>query len=142
MRIQRENLKKNINTHAFVIFDDCLDGKDQFTSVVLKKLSIQLRHYNISLIISTQYPHLIPPRFRSNAMYTIFFDSGSGVRELEALYNAYGARFKNFYEFKEFYYKNIDNHKFITYNKDTDEYLVYRCPESIPSFKFKFDKYK
>jgi len=142
MQIQKNNLKKNINTQAFVIFDDALDDKDQFTSTTLKKLSIQLRHYNISLIISTQYPHLIPPRFRSNAMYSIFFDSGSGVRELEALYNAYGARFKNFHEFKDFYYNNIDNHKFIMYNKKTDEYQVYRCPPKIPTFKFKFNKYK
>ena len=141
MKIQKDNLKKNKQTQAFVIFDDALDDKDQFTSIPLKKLSIQLRHYNISLIISTQYPHLVPPRIRSNAMYSVFFDSGSGVTELDALYNAYGARFKNFQEFKEFYYKNIDNHKFIMYNKDQDEYLVYRCTENIPSFNFKFNKF-
>lgn len=142
MKIQKQNLEKNINTHAFVIFDDCLDDKDQFTSTSLKKLSTQLRHYNISLIISTQYPHLVPPRFRANSMYAVFFDIGSGVRELEALYNAYGQRFRNYNEFKEYYYKNISDHKFIMYNKDEDKYQTYRCPSLIPKFAFKYNKFK
>ncbi len=142
VKLQKKNLANDINTFAFVIFDDALDDKHQFTSVVLKKLSVQLRHYNISLIISSQYPHLIPPRIRANTMYAIFFDIGSGVRELEALYNAYGQRFKNYADFKEFYYKNIDDHKFIMYDKDIDKYCTYRCPEKIPEFSFTFNKKK
>lgn len=142
MKLQKQNLSKGIKTSAFVIFDDCLDDEHQFTSVPLKKLSTQLRHYNITLIISTQYPHLVPPRYRANCMYSIFFDIGSGVRELEALYNAYGQRFKNYAEFKEFYYDNIKDHKFIMYNKDEDKYCTYRCPEKIPTFQFKYNKIK
>lgn len=142
MAIQKKNLEKKINSSCFVIFDDCLDDKDQWTSSCMKKLSTQLRHYNITMIISTQYPHLIPPRFRANAMYSIFFDIGSGVRELDALYNAYGQRFKNFSDFKEYYYNNINDHKFIMYNKDTDKYLTYRCPEKIPEFNYKYNKIK
>lgn len=142
MKLQKNNLSKGIHTSAFVIFDDCLDDADQFTSKSLKKLSTQLRHYNISLIISTQYPHLVPPRFRANAMYSLFFNIGSGVRELEALYNAYGQRFNNYNEFKQFYYNNIADHKFIMYNKDLDKYITYRCPEKIPDFKFKYNKVK
>jgi hypothetical protein len=57
MKLQKENHKKRIKTSAFVIFDDCLDDADQFTSSFIKKLSTQLRHYNITIIISTQYPY-------------------------------------------------------------------------------------
>jgi len=142
MKLQKDCITNGIEKRAFVIFDDCLDDKDQFTCKPIKKLSTQLRHYNITMIISTQYPHLIPPRIRANAMYSIFFDIGSGVRELESLYNAYGQRFENYKLFKKFYYKNIDDHKFIMYDKDSNEYKVYRSPEKIPSFKFKYNKYK
>jgi hypothetical protein len=62
MKLQKENHKKGIKTSAFVIFDDCLDNADQFTLASIKKLSTQLRYYNITMIISTQYPHLVPPR--------------------------------------------------------------------------------
>lgn len=142
MKIQKKNLEDKKDTSAFVVFDDCLDDKDQFTSSTLKKLSTQLRHYNISLIISTQYCHLVPPRFRANAMYAVFFDIGSGVTELESIYNAYGQRFKNYNDFKEYYYKNITDHKFIMYDKNENKYITYRCPEKIPDFKFKYNKFK
>lgn len=141
MKLQKQNIKSGLNTSAFVVFDDCLDDEDQFNSVPLKKLSTTLRHFNITLIISTQYCHLIPPRFRANSD-AVFFNVGSGVRELQSIYEAYGQRFKNYNEFKEFYYANIANHKFIMYDKDTDKYLVYKCPENIPNFNFKYNKFK
>jgi hypothetical protein len=142
MKLQKDNLAKNIKTSAFVIFDDCLDDEDQWTSKSLKKLTTQCRHYNISVIVSTQYPNLVPPRMRSNSMYSIFFNIGSGVAELEAIYRAYGQKFKNYGDFKDYYYKNIQNHKFIQYDNDKEEYLVYRCPEKIPKFNFTFSKHK
>lgn len=142
MKLQKYHLKNGVKTSAFVIFDDCLDDKDQFCSEVLKKLSVQLRHYNISLIISTQYPHLVPPRFRSNAMHAAFFNIGSGVRELEALYQAYGQRFKDYNEFKKYYYDNINDHKFIMYDNNQEQYVTYRCPEKIPAFNFPYSKKK
>lgn len=142
MKLQRNNLSKNINTSAFVIFDDCLDDQDQWTCKSIKKLSTQLRHYNISMIISTQYVHAIPPRLRANSMFCLIFDVGSGIRELEAAYSAYGQRWKNYAEFKEFYYANTKDHKFIMYDKEQDEFLVYKCPAKIPPFTFKYNKFK
>jgi hypothetical protein len=75
-------------------------------------------------------------------MYSVFFDIRSGVRELKALYNAYRQRFKNYPEFKQFYYDNIKDHKFIIYNKGEDKYCTYRYPDKIPSFIFKYNKSK
>jgi hypothetical protein len=140
MNIQKNNVKKGIHKEAFVILDDCLDDEKQWESPALKKLSTQLRHYNISLIITTQYCHLIKPRFRSNAMYSVFFDCGPGRRETEAIFNAYGARFKNFEEFKRFYYANTKDYKFVSYNKETDSYQTYKCPSEIPDFKIKYNR--
>ena len=140
MKLQKDNVKKGIKKRAFVIFDDCLDDKKQFSNETIRKLTTQLRHYNISVIFSTQYPHLIPPRVRSNAMYSVFFDIGAGRRELESTYNCYGNRFSSFHDFKQFYFENIKDHKFIMYDKNQNKYIVYRAPEEIPSFKYKYNK--
>jgi hypothetical protein len=142
MKLQKENHKKGIKTNAFVIFDDCLDDAEQFTGASIKKLSTQLRHYNITIIISTQYPHLVPPRLRANSMYSIFFNIGSGRRGKDSLFQAYGGMFKDFTTFNEYYNNNIKDHKFIMYNKDEDKYCTYRCPETIPPFIFKYNKFK
>ena len=132
--------KKHNNKRAFIIFDDCLDDENQWNNQTIKKLTTQLRHYNISMIITTQYPHMIPPRIRANAMYSMFLDVGSGIRELGAIYQCYGNRFPSFQEFKQFYFENIKNHQFIMWNKDKQEYSVYRAPENIPHFKLKYNR--
>ena len=140
MKIQKNNIKKKIQKQAFIILDDCLDDENQWNSPAMKKLSTQLRHYNITLIITTQYPHCVPPQFRSNAMYSAFFDVGPGRRELQATYDCYGGRFKSYEIFKQYYFANIKDHKFITYDRERDEYQTYRAPEKIPKFSIKYNK--
>lgn len=140
MNIQKNNVKKGIVKQAFVIYDDCLDEPQQFHNETMKKLSTQLRHYNITMIITTQYAHILGPRYRANAIYSTFFNVGEGRRETEAIFNAYGARFKNFEEFKRFYYANTKDYKFVSYNKDTDSYQTYKCPSEIPDFKIKYNR--
>lgn len=139
MEIQKNNHKKGINKHAFVIFDDCLFDADQFTNPTIKKLCTQLRHYNISVIIATQYCHLVPPFVRGNAMYSLFFNVGEGVRELQAIFDAYGQRFRDYKQFKDVYYKYTKNHHFIMYDKESGEYKAYVAPEHIPQFKIEFN---
>lgn len=65
---------------------------------------------------------------------------GQGVREMNAIYQAYGQRFKSYETFKQFYYSNIDNHKFIMWNNETDKFQTFRAPENIPKFKLKYNK--
>ncbi len=75
MNIQEKLVKKNKIKKSFVIFDDCLDDEGEFQSRALKRLSTQLRHYHITLIMSTQYTNLLPARMRTNAMIVIIFQS-------------------------------------------------------------------
>lgn len=130
--------KKRKKKCAFILFDDCLDDYKQFSNEYIKKLSTQLRHYNISMLISTQYPHLIPPRVRSNSMYVFILQVGSGRRELSSIYDCYANQFSNYEEFKKFYYENIKDHKFFCYDNETDSFITYRAPEKIPKFKLKY----
>jgi hypothetical protein len=124
-----------------LILDDCC-AENEFKSPVLRKMAIMgWRHYDITFIITSQYVYMIPPVLRSNSIYNAFFNFGGGTREMKATYEAFRNRFRSYEEFKTFYYKNIENHKFIIYNLDTSSYTTYRCPKTIPKFHLKFNKY-
>lgn len=137
IKIQKENKKRGVTKYAFVILDDCISG-DEMKSKIIRKLFVSGRHYNISCILSTQYVYMIPPVTRSNANVSLFFDVGDDRRALESVYNSFGARFKSYSEFKEYYYNNIKDHKFILYHNENG-YITFRCPENIPPFELKYN---
>lgn len=139
IKLQKDNLTKGINKRAFLILDDCI-AENEMKSPIMKKLSVMGRHFNLTTILTTQYVHLIPPVLRANSHYNVFFHIGDGVRELRSTYEAWGQKFKNYDEFKQFYYNAIKDHKFIMYNNEQGKYNIYRCPENIPSFKIKYNK--
>jgi hypothetical protein len=64
---------------------------------------------------------------------------GEEVREMKATYEAFGNRFPNYKTFKKYYYKGIENHKFIMWNNEQGEYKIFRCPETIPNFKIEYN---
>lgn len=143
MEIQANLVKKKIVKQCFVIFDDCLDDPGEFQSAALKRLSTQLRHYNIALIMSTQYCNLLPPRIRTNATAVFIFQNDC-KSNLESLYESFGQRFDSYKEFKNYIIQNLsENYRFIYYDKNTTEknlediFQVMLCPPKIPKFKIK-----
>jgi hypothetical protein len=127
---------------AFVIFDDCLYGK-QWSDPEFLSLLTQLRHYRITCIISCQYPQSIPPMIRTNAFQVAIF-SMTTKRALVALYESYGQLFDSYEQFKKFLLENSANHAFLWYdarNSTTTvdgRYSVLKAPADIPKFKLKF----
>ena len=145
MDLQIKNKEKGIEKQGFVIFDDCLYDRLQFSSEVLKRLCTQLRHFNLTVIMSTQYPNSLPSCVRANAMSVFMFNTNN-KNALEALYNSYGQAFDNYNEFKKYILTNTGDHKFIYYNKMKpseniyDDFKIMRAPSKIPKFKIKFNK--
>lgn len=144
MNIQANSVAKGKVKEAFVIFDDCLDSNDQFKSNALKRLSTQLRHYHITLFMSTQYCNLLPPRIRTNAMGVFIFENDTKIN-LMSVYESFGQRFDSYGDFKDYVLKNLaQKYSFIYYNKSTtatkleDVYEVMICPPKIPKFHIKF----
>jgi hypothetical protein len=78
IKLQKTNLSKGVQKHAFLILDDCI-AKREVENPIMKKLAIMGRHFNISTILTSQYVHLIPPVIRANAHYNLFFNIGEGV---------------------------------------------------------------
>lgn len=144
MNIQAKLIEKNINKQAFIILDDCLFDPAQFTNPTLKKLCTQLRHYNITVIFSSQYCNAIPALIRSNAMSVFIFKSFT-KRNSESLYESYGQAFENFQEFKNYLNENTGDYKFVFFNKyqitsddPKDAYYVLKAPAKIPKFEIKY----
>lgn len=146
MNIQAKLVEKGITKHAYCILDDCLDDPKEFTSPVLKRLTTQCRHYNITVIFSTQYCNSLTSRMRTNAMSVFIFNS-STRNNTEALYNSYGQLFDNYNDFKTYLNSNLGDYKFIYYNKMKtkpsdkldDIYGIYKAPGKIPNFKLKIN---
>jgi hypothetical protein len=88
LKLLHEDLvEKGKKPSGFVIFDDCLFGK-QWRSEESCTLVTQLCHYNITCIISCQYLQAISPLFCSNAFQVAMFNM-TGKRALKALYESY-----------------------------------------------------
>lgn len=142
VKVNTDDPKNNKIRESFVIFDDCLDDPGQFNSEALRKLSIQLRHYHITVIFATQYCNLIPPRMRTNAMGVFMFKTDADI-SLHALFNNYGQNFDSFDAFRKYLMKNTGDYKFVYYNKFAngdidDKYKVMRAPSKLPNFEIEF----
>ncbi len=138
MKILDEKNKVEKNLLSFVIFDDCLDSK-QWRSPTLIELATTLRHRNIFLIISTQYPKAIPPVFRTNTFQAAMFHM-DGEPAIRGLYEAYG-QMMSFDDFKRLYiYYTSEPYHFIVYNLVNsgrtipERYKQVSLPKEIPKF--------
>ena len=143
MKIQSDLIEKGINKQAFIIIDDCLTS--EFNNQLFTDLITQHRHYNITVIISTQYIYKINPTIRECANYAIMFRQ-STKRSIEALYESFGNHFNNYKEFKTYLTDNTGDYQFIfvDINSQSDKlneiYNILKAPSKIPDFKLKFNK--
>lgn len=138
MRIQAKTKGKH---RAFIIFDDCLSDKE-FRTQVMIDLVTQFRHYNISIIISTQYPSKIPTTFRECATHAAIFYQRTALA-IQSVFHSYGQIFNNYDEFKSFLIKNAGDYKFIFYDGNSsgdvaETYKIMKAPDIVPDFDYVF----
>ena len=137
--IFQKQIEKGKPLRGFVIFDDCLTGS-QWKSEELVSLVTQVRHYNITVILSCQYPNHIPPIFRTNAFQVCMFFMGSKAAMM-ALYESYGQMIGTFDEFKHYFTEaTAVKHQFLLYDARNggttiqSRYKILKCPAKIPKF--------
>jgi energy-coupling factor transporter ATP-binding protein EcfA2 len=63
--------KDNESAHILLILDDCVSDVNFHNAKAFEKLFTRGRHLKISLLITTQYPYLIPPVARINCDYIL-----------------------------------------------------------------------
>jgi hypothetical protein len=138
MKLQAEHN----NNRAFVIFDDCLDQK-AFASQLFLNLVTTYRHYNISVMISTQYLYRVTTTVRECASRVAIFRLTT-ERSLKAAFESFGAYFSNFNEFRKYIIDNTGNFQFIYYEANSskenkkDIYKIMKAPDNLPKVKFNY----
>jgi len=141
MNIQKKIIEKGIQKQSYIVFENCLTK--EFNTQLFTDLITQHRHYNITIIMSTQYIYKINPTIRECSNYAIIFRQSTN-RSLTALYESFGNHFNKFDDFKKFLIDNTSDHNFIfvdvnSSSENVDEiYLICKAPDKIPSFFIKF----
>jgi hypothetical protein len=106
---KREQGKK-IDTRIFLLMDDCLsDSKTWGKDENLKEILYNGRHYDITYILTMQYPMGIPPDLRANFDY-IFLLYIDNTDEQTKIYKYYTGMFPSLSAFKQVFLRLTENY--------------------------------
>lgn len=116
-----EEFGKQFSDKILMIFDDSIEGKI-FKKEIFKKLVFKSRHYNISIIITSQSYFQLPKPIRLNMSYLILFETAN-KKELESIYNenANTLTNKQFYKLVEDVFEIPYNFLWVNYFKSKKE---------------------
>lgn len=89
MQKMNEELKRKIDSRAFLVLDDCLaDAKSWKNSTQIREMFMNGRHYDIMFMLTLQYPKGITPNLRSNVDFVVI-TRGYGENLLRSIYLEY-----------------------------------------------------
>lgn len=138
MQIQKDNRKSK----GLVIFDDVL-GQANMNSRVLLQLATQFRHYNISIILVSQWVTRIPASMRELSTHVFLFKQNTKLA-YENTYDSFGGYFNNWKEWKNFIDNATGDYKFLFVNNKSktndvkDVYKSLKCPAKLQDFVLEF----
>jgi hypothetical protein len=87
--------RTDLDPRAFLVLDDCLYDKSWPNDKNIRCLFMNGRHYNITFVITMQYPLGIPPHLRANVDY-VFILRDNMVKNRERIYQQYAGMFPSF----------------------------------------------
>lgn len=109
----KEKLEKhpNIDPRAFIIMDDCLAQRSSWAKdPYLNELMMNGRHYNITYILTMQYPLGVPPEIRGNFDYR-FLLADDQPGNIEKIFKQYAGIFPNYATFKTIFSQVIPDYR-------------------------------
>jgi hypothetical protein len=140
LKKKKEYRLKGNNFHSFIIFDDCMNVIDN--SKLFKFIVSKFRHFNVTIIMATQYIMDIPKKIRKLVDYGIFFriEDEDTKKEIFRSWVQMFQKYKNFDDyfinlFDEQYVCMIYKRQELDINK---KYNKYKAPKNLPNFKIKF----
>ena len=105
------------SAHILLIMDDCVSDVNFHSAKAFQKLFTRGRHLKISLMITTQYPYLIPPVARINCDFILVGQlnkQGLKVMSDEFLMGDISPK-----EFNKMYYEATNNYGFLIINNNS-----------------------
>jgi len=102
--------RRKININHVLVMDDCIYSKGQLiTDANLQQLFLNGKQYQISLIITFQYPTYIPLQMRYNIDYVCLV-ADDNMLSVRKIYETYGNYFPNFELFRELFIELTKNY--------------------------------
>jgi hypothetical protein len=136
MKIQA-SIPKERRPLAFIIFDDCIVDS-YHNDKWFNQLITQTRHYNVLVIITTQYVNKLSPMLRENCFQCAIFAADTH-RVINSLYESYGqSKFDTYNDFKKYLLENTKDHQFIWYDRQQSSYQSLKLPKNIKCKKLRF----
>lgn len=126
---------------GLIMFDDDISDPNMWNSPSVIDAATMYRHYNIWLIISTQYINKLSTTVRECASQVALFKMDS-KRSIDAAYEAYGQEFEDAEQFKRWLFQvtaQPELHNFAWKDKINDApWEVCRAPANIPKFRLEY----
>ena len=140
MTLVNSNKSFEEQKHIMIIFDDCCSDESFSTRKKYPnfyKLFTRGRHLNISVMITSQYLHQLPPIIRNNCDYLLV--GQNNAQGIEILTKDFRAGTISKKDFVKLYYANTSDYKFLLINNNTSSsnenlneiYGVLKTPEEF-----------
>jgi len=128
---------------GLIMWDDDISDPGMWNSPAVIDAATMYRHYNVWIIISTQYINKLSTTVRECASQVALFKMDS-KRSIDAAYEAYGQEFEDGDDFKRWLFQATANpnlHNFAWKDKINDKpWEVCRAPAKIPNFRLEYGK--
>lgn len=135
---QTKQKKSNNPKNCLIIIDDCIGGIGHDFLILLNKLYSLGRHYNISIILLTQYlKNSLSPVIRNNVDYMFF--SINNRNTVDVIYDmvVYPHDRKTFYKFV---HENTTDYRFIIYDNTKSSSNNFSIIKASDPGEFSVDK--
>ena len=137
MEIMKQYKQQGIEKHAYLILDDMIGSVNLKTSI-WDIIATQIRHYNISVFITSQYIKKLPPILRSN-VNIIFATKIVKKSDLDCMFEEFGVgmdrdTFKHMFEYNTQNYNVLVIDNTTTSNDPNMVYSRIKSPEHLPDF--------
>ena len=131
LNLCKKKKEAGIDFRVLLILDDILGSIKSKSDTILKLINNH-RHFNISVIISSQYPNAISPNIREGCSLAFIFHATT-KRAIQALYESYGASdFDKINDFIKFLNDNTREYNCIVVDnkkvKFEEKWAVFKSP--------------
>ena len=131
--------RSSIDTNAFVVLDDLMFDTSWVTDRQVTRTFMNGRHYNITFMVTMQYPLGIPPRLRGNVDY-VFLLREPEYAMRKKLYEQYGGIFPNFNAFCQAFNNCSENYECMVIDRTSrsnniEDIIHWYKADETPNFK-------
>jgi hypothetical protein len=124
---------------AFLVLDDMV-GSIKWNSDFMRSFITRFRHYNLTVVIASQYIYAIPPIIRECVTYAIIFKQ-MNKRSIDALKDTFFVEQDSFNACRDFIAKHTVGYNFLLIRPGEElkhKYTVACAPAVIPDFYLDF----